>query len=264
MTARLRGIPGLARAGALVGAGSWGLAAPALLLWLGAMLATPGVEAVGGRDGFAAWIVVTVLLQAAVVLLLVGRAVGPARLVRLVAPVFAISFVAEAVGAATDLPFGPYAYTPFLQPQLLGVPLILPLAWLMLMPSAWAVGRALAGRWGGPAFVLLSATALTAWDLFLDPQMVGWGVWAWDEPGPYFGIPLVNFAGWVLVASLITAVARPVDLPVRPLLVLYGLVWAIEIVGLVVFWGLAGPAIVGGVVMGAFLVAAWRAELRAR
>ena len=89
---------------------------------------------------------------------------------------------------------------------------------------------------------VVGAVALASWDLFLDPQMVAWGVWRWDEPGAYFGIPLLNFAGWLLVAALITLAARPRDLPRRPLLAFYVLVAAIETVGLLQFWGLAGPA----------------------
>lgn len=248
---------------ALVGAGSWGPARFALLLWIGAMLATPAIQAAGGPDGFARWVAGTVVLQAVVAVLLVARSVGVGRALRYAAAIFPLSFAAEALGAAADVPFGAYEYTPFLQPQLLGVPVVIPLAWLMLMPSSWAVARAIVGRWEGPAFVAVSALALTAWDLFLDPQMVLWGVWRWDEPGVYFGIPLLNFAGWLLVGAVVTLVARPVGLATRPLLVLYTLVWMIEIVGLVVFWGLVGPALVGGLVMGALVVAAWRAELAA-
>jgi putative membrane protein len=249
-------------AGPRAGVGGLGRAAPALALWLAAMLATPFVEAAGGVASRPVWIPLTVALQVLFVLLLVAPSVGGRGLIRLVLPVLAIAFVAEAIGAATDLPFGGYAYTDLLVPQLLGVPLVIPFAWLMLLPSAWAVGRAIAGRWEGPRFVVASAVALTAWDLFLDPQMVAWGVWRWDEPGAYFGIPLLNFAGWLLVAALITLAARPRDLPRRPLLAFYVLVAAIETVGLLQFWGLAGPALAGALGMGTVAALAWRAELR--
>jgi hypothetical protein len=36
------------------------------------------------------------------------------------------------------------------------------------------------------------AAALTAWDLFLDPQMVGEGYWTWERRGRYRDIPLSN------------------------------------------------------------------------
>lgn len=228
--------------------------------WLAALLATPAVER-GGADALTAWIWLTVLLQGLVVGLLVARSIGLRPLVATALVVFAVSFGAEALGAATDLPFGAYDYTDRLAPHVLGVPILIPVAWLMFLPPAWAVGRALAGRWGGPRFIALSAVAFTAWDLFLDPQMVAWGVWRWEEPGAYFGIPLVNYAGWLLVAGFITLLVRPRGIERRPLLVVYTLVWLIETVGLVAFWGLAGPALVGGVVMGAIALLAWRAEL---
>lgn len=255
------GLP--ARARSVLGAGSWGAAAPLLLAWLAAMLATPFVEQAGGVPARTGWILVTVALQAATAVALVARATGARRALRMLAPVPVITFLAEFVGSQTGVPFGRYHYTDLLAPHLGGVPLAIPFAWVMLLPSAWAVARVLAGRWGGPAFVGLSALALTAWDLFLDPQMVAWGIWAWDQPGEYFGIPLVNFAGWLLVTALVTVVARPAGLAVRPLLVLYALVCVTETVGLAVFWGLAGPAAAGAAVMGTLAVLAWRAELRA-
>jgi putative membrane protein len=44
--------------------------------------------------------------------------------------------------------------------------------------------------------VVAGAATLTAWDLFLDPQMVGEGYWRWDRLGAYRGIPLSNYIGW--------------------------------------------------------------------
>jgi hypothetical protein len=56
---------------------------------------------------------------------------------------------------------------------------------------------------------------------------------------------------------LITAVVRPHRLPQRPLLVIYTLTWLIETVGLILFWGLYGPAMAGCVGMGVFVAVAW-------
>ena len=111
------------------------------------------------------------------------------------------------------------------------------------------------------AFISVSALALTAWDLFLDPQMVGWGFWVWDQPGVYFGIPLVNYGGWLMVSALITVIVQPPTLPTMPLAGVYGLVWFLQSVGLGVFWGQAGPAVVGSVAMGGImLIAYWRQQ----
>ena len=103
---------------------------------------------------------------------------------------------------------------------------------------------------------------MTAWDLLMDPMMVAWGMWVWDHPGAYFGIPWGNFLGWLLVAGLITVVIRPRDLPIAPLLLVYTITWLLMTGGLAIFWGMPGPALVGGLVMGVLTVLGWRAFLK--
>ncbi|MCX6032161.1 MAG: hypothetical protein NT169_23060 [Chloroflexi bacterium] len=63
------------------------------------------------------------------------------------------------------------------------------------------------------------------------------------------------------MSGLITALARPPMLPARPMIVIYTLTWLIETVGLVLFWGLYGPALAGFIGMGVFVVVAWRRTL---
>jgi putative membrane protein len=138
----------------------------------------------------------------------------------------------------------------------------------MMLPAAWAVAELIVGRSGGLRgvlrFLLVSAVAFTAWDLFLDPQMVAWGYWEWSNPVGYFGIPWVNYGGWLLSAFLLGALvfltgSPPPPMPVRPLLVIYTVTWLLQAIGLGLFWGMPGPAAVGFVAMGFFAVAAWRA-----
>jgi putative membrane protein len=145
-----------------------------------------------------------------------------------------------------------------LQPQLLGVPALIPLAWLMMLPPAWAVAAAVISPRERAPFALVAALAFTAWDLYLDPQMVTRGLWAWAEPGGYFGIPWVNFLGWLVTAFIITYVCAPGDLPARPLAVIYTLTWLLQAIGLGVFWGHPGPALAGFFAMGVFVVLFWR------
>ena len=88
--------------------------------------------------------------------------------------------IVERVGTRTGLPVGRYGYTDALRPQVGHVPVIVPLAWFAMgLPSREAAHAAL-----GPAStpgrrLALGSAAMTAWDLFLDPQMVGEGYWAW-------------------------------------------------------------------------------------
>jgi putative membrane protein len=116
------------------------------------------------------------------------------------------------------------------------------------------VAAAVTGRHGGWHFVLVSAAAFTAWDLFLDPQMVGWGYWVWAEPGGYFGIPWINFSGWFVSAALITLLVRPKPLPAGPLIAVYTITWLLQTVGQAIFWHMPGPALCGFVGMGVFVI----------
>jgi lycopene beta-cyclase len=228
-----------------------------LIAWLACMISLPIIQWVAGERALIAGVVVSVVLQASLVVLLLYDGAGARRTAAVVATVIVAGWAAEAIGSKTGFPFGAYHYTDRLQPQLLGVPLLIPLAWLMMLPPAWAVAQRITRRSRGLLFVAVSALAFTAWDLYLDPQMVNWGLWAWDQPGEYLGIPLVNYAGWFLVAALITLVARPPVLPTGPLFVVYALTWVIEAVGLVLFWQLYGAAVAGFAGMGLFVAAAW-------
>lgn len=177
-----------------------------------------------------------------------------------------LTWTAEYVGYTTGFPFGSYSYTGAIQPQVLGVPLIIPLAWFMMLAPSWAVAYAIIGERPPSTrvrliFAVLAGLAMTAWDLYLDPQMVGWGFWEWQQPGLYFGIPLVNFAGWFAVATAVSVIIGPRRVAVLPLLVIYGVVWVFQAIGLAIFWGQPGPAFFGFCAMGIMLGAAL---LRAR
>ena len=169
--------------------------------------------------------------------------------------------LAETVGVHTGVPFGDYAYTGTLGPQLLGVPAIVPLAWAMLAYPALLVARTLVGS--RPALVVpLAAWALATWDVFLDPQMVDAGHWRWAHPTPALpgvtGIPLTNYIGWLLVAVLLAAlldrvvpaVAAPDALPHA----LYAWTYLSSVLAHAVFFGRPPVALVGGLLMGTVAV----------
>jgi len=233
-----------------------------LTLWSLIMISLPIVDWTLGWDVIIGAVNGGVLAQSlAVIVILVGTW-GWRKTLIVTLIVATLSWSMEAFGSHTGFLFGAYAYTAALQPQVFNVPLIIPFAWMMMMPPSWAVAQVLTGgiasRWRWAVFIALSALAMTAWDLFLDPQMVTWGLWEWQSPSGYFGIPWSNFAGWLLVAALITAAAKPRDLPALPLLLVYTITWLLETVGLGFFWGIIGPALAGGFVMGILTVLGWR------
>jgi putative membrane protein len=167
--------------------------------------------------------------------------------------------VAEAVGVRTGVPFGDYAYAGTLGPELLDVPLVVPLAWTMMAYPVLLAARRLTRR----AVAVVGGLGLTAWDVFLDPQMVDDGHWRWADPTPALpgveGIPLTNYLGWLLVGTAMMFVLDRV-LPRRrsadetlPALLL-GWTWVGYVIGNAFWFGTVSVAIVGGVLMGALVV----------
>lgn len=241
----------------------WALA---LVIWLLVLTATPIAGWTAGDGTFPAMATLGVLAHAAATLIALRTAWPVARIVRAALIVAVGTWGIEALGTATGFPFGAYHYTDKLQPQLAAVPLLIPLAWLMMLPPAWAVTDAILsdripGRVRIAVFAALSGVVFTAWDLYLDPQMVARELWLWDESGGYFGIPWINFAGWWATAALLTLIVRPDGLPRRALMVIYTLVWLFQAVGLGIFWSQPGPALAGFVGMGVFVVWGWWKEL---
>jgi lycopene beta-cyclase len=228
---------------------------PLLAAWLLTMIGVPILRWTWGDALLPAAISITVLLLVAAVLVILRHSWSRRQLLYLIAIVLPMTWAIEWVGSRTGFPFGAYHYTDLLQPQLLHVPLLIPFAWLMMLPPAWAIGDLLAPK-HRILRAIYSALAFTAWDLFLDPQMVDWGLWQWEVPGGYFGIPYANFAGWFVAAFLITLCVNPYRLPLFPLLGIYIATWILQTIGLAFFWKLPGPAIYGFLAMGLFIALA--------
>lgn len=198
---------------------------------------------------------ITVVALAATSLALLAAAWGAVRAVLALVLVAGGALAVEAAGIRSGFPFGSYRYGGALQPEVLGVPAIVPLAWFGMGVPAHAVATRVArSGWGR---VATGAAALAAWDLFLDPQMLREGYWTWSAGGPYRDIPLSNFAGWLVASALLMALLDRLEPPsaasgppVHALLGLYAWTWVMETIGFVVFFGdpLVGAA--GGVAMG--------------
>lgn len=179
--------------------------------------------------------------------------------------------VVERVGTATAIPFGRYSYTAALQPQVAHVPAIVPLAWFALgLPARESAHAALGTRSTPTRRIALGAAALTAWDLFLDPQMVGEGYWTWARRGVYRGIPLTNYLGWFVtglgVMALLDAVLPPADDAADAdgaLVGEYAYMGVMETVGFARYFRDPVVAIVGGLGMLPIAAAALAGKFRA-
>lgn len=209
-------------------------------------------------DTRATLVVITVVLG---YLFSVGHALttrGPRCAAVLVAVTTLGGLVVEAVGVATGFPFGRYGYGDALGSTVLGVPLLVPLAWTWMAWPAWLAAGQLVRRTA--ARVGLAGLGLAAWDLFLDPQMVAEGYWRWSAPEATLPgvdtVPASNYLGWLAVAVVMmallaagtpTGVDRHGD---APMLALYLWIYASSVLAHAVFLGLPASAVWGGIGMG--------------
>jgi putative membrane protein len=115
------------------------------------------------------------------------------------------TLVIEVIGVATSFPFGTYEYDPQrLGITVIGVPLLIPFAWFMMLYPCWLISRDLfKSRY---LAIPIGALLMSTWDLYLDPQMVNEGYWVWFVDGiATKDIPLTNFFGWFLSTAAIFA-----------------------------------------------------------
>ena len=184
--------------------------APAVLLVLTA-IAYPLTDDGGTVRDAVTWMIVLLGSTVSVVHATVSRGARTGAGVLLVTAATAVVF--EAVGLATGFPYGEYTYSDDLGPTLLGVPFLVPLAWLMMAWPSWLLAGRLtrdvrSGR-RRPARLGVAAAVFAAWDVVLDPQMVQAGYWTWAHPRPGLPgidtVPLTNLAGWLLAGLVLMA-----------------------------------------------------------
>jgi putative membrane protein len=152
--------------------------------------------------------VVTVVVFAAASVAHAVSSYGLRYAATLVAVVGVGGLLVEVVGVHTGLPFGRYRYLDGLGASLWGVPLVIPLAWVMMAHPARTVANRLTSS--PAALVVVAAVALASWDVFLDPQMVTAGHWRWSDVRPHLAgvgdVPLSDFAGWLAVSLVLMLV----------------------------------------------------------
>ena len=180
---------------------SWLPLGLALLLVLTA-IAYPLTD--GGSRDVVSWTIV--LLGSAVSVSHAWLSRGARTGIGVLALVAVVAVLFEACGLATGFPYGEYDYSDALGPTLLGVPFLVPLAWLLMAWPSWVLAARLAPR-SRPVRVLVAAYVFAAWDVVLDPQMVQAGYWRWAHPEPGLPgidtVPLTNLAGWLLAGLVL-------------------------------------------------------------
>jgi putative membrane protein len=128
-----------------------------------------------------------------------------------------VALGAELASTRVGVPFGLYHYTGTTagsELYLANVPIFSPLSFPFLAYAAFCLARrALAPgwagrRWGRLRLVALAGALMTLLDVVIDPVAVQGGRWFLGDVffyplgGVYFGVPLSNFVGWLLVGYL--------------------------------------------------------------
>jgi len=126
--------------------------------------------------------------------------------------VWPLAWAAEASSTRTGIPFGLYHYTGTTRGQELyiaDVPLMDSLSFTFLTYSAFCLARATLARTAPSRALtpLLAGILMMALDVVIDPLAVLGDRWFlgrifyYPSGGAYFGVPLSNFVGWVVVGA---------------------------------------------------------------
>jgi uncharacterized membrane protein len=141
-----------------------------------------------------------------------------------------VAWVAEFSSTRVGIPFGLYQYTGLtrhLELFVVDVPLMDSLSFTFLAYAAFCLARVvLGGRpWRPWTTTLLTGVFMVLLDVVIDPLAVRGDRWFlgrifyYVEEGVYFGVPLSNFAGWLVVGMvgvglyLVLAGAPPMHRP---------------------------------------------------
>ena len=141
-----------------------------------------------------------------------SRHYGLRAMLAFVAICAVVGNVIENIGVVTGFPFGHYYFVELMGPKLFHVPILLGLAYIGMAYVAFTLSHVILGRvhpGNSPMRLgmipLLAACIMTAWDLAQDPV---WATvlhgWVWRDGGPWFGVPVSNYLGWLGTNFLIS------------------------------------------------------------
>jgi uncharacterized membrane protein len=167
-----------------------------------------------------------VLLGTLAAIAFLGDRIGWWRAALLAVIASALALAAELLGTSVALPFGDYTYSGLLGYRIFGlVPFPIPLSWFYILTGSLAIVARLSAAGDGNRtrwwWALGAGLLMVAWDVSMDPAMVKTGHWLWGsgavfrEAGlpawlvafytadAFYGMPLSNWFGWLLTATLI-------------------------------------------------------------
>jgi putative membrane protein len=182
-----------------------------------------------------------------------GRDLGWRRSLLFGGWTFAVAWTAEFLSTRIGIPFGLYHYTGTTRDQelfLSNVPFFDSLSFVFLAYASYCLARIALRRATGPGVVLLAAVAMMLLDVVIDPLAVRGDRWFlgriffYPDGGVFYGVPLSNFVGWVVVGALavggfVLGSRRPVGSPIAGA----GLYYGVLVFNLAVAWWIGEPGV---------------------
>lgn len=174
----------------------------------------PELRRVADRPEIAIVSVVFVLVFALPSFIGVVRWLGWRRGAALLLSLGCFAILIETLALRTGWPYGRFVYGDKIGAKLPGgVPWTVSFAWSPLLLCAMPLAhRALKScplsriveptQYGRIRRCLWAAALVTAFDLALDPGAVSQRYWSYEAGGAYYGVPLSNFAGWLVSGFL--------------------------------------------------------------
>ncbi len=161
-----------------------------------------------------------------------------------------LALLIETSAIITGFPYGHFGYSELLGYKLFGyTPWTVALAWTPLVLGIYAVVRRTVGN--QILRVVLIAVFLVIFDLVIDPGAVKIGFWRYQGGGPFYGVPVSNFVGWVfsgtiagIVMEIFAAIRKPL-LPAPVQLVSSAFFLLSYWTALAFFLGFVAPTLIG-------------------
>jgi len=124
-----------------------------------------------------------------------------------------ISNLFENLSVLYGFPFGYYVHTDLAGPKLFNVPYVVTLIYMAIGYVSWMVAQVILRRtrykdWDRMAFIapLIAAFVFTVWDFCVDPVYgTIYKAFIYRNPGPWFGVPVGNYFGWLFMTYLVYA-----------------------------------------------------------
>ncbi|HEV2329808.1 MAG TPA: carotenoid biosynthesis protein [Verrucomicrobiae bacterium] len=131
----------------------------------------------------------------------------------------------SALGARTNLPFGPFVYASGIGPILFKtLPWSIPLVWVVIILNSRGLARLMLRPWRknksyGYRVIALAALLVLLFDVALEPFARVKHFWLWLAtalPLTWQGAPIINFIAWGLIAALILFLITPALIVKKP------------------------------------------------